>query len=102
MKAIIWLAALPLGACMTLTPADARRVSYTCADGTKLNVTYGGSTARIDNPGGPLVTLQRMHVGSGVLYTSASRKIRGDGDEITYAVGRAEPVTCTAQSAPPA
>ena len=102
MKVMYLLAALPLAACMTLTSADARHVTYACADGTELKVTYGGSTARIDNPGGPLVTLQRMQVSSGVLYTSANRKIRGDGDEITYAVGRAEPVTCTAQAPPPA
>ena len=88
------LAVLPLAACMTTMPDDARRVSYSCDRGTELNVIYAGDIARIENPGGPPINLQRIGSGSNVVYSSATRKLRGEGDEVTYAVGRAAPETC--------
>ncbi len=99
MKPTSLLAALPLAACMTLTPADARVVTYACDDGPDLTVVYSGNRARIDHPGGAPTDLRRMERGSGVLYSSADRKIRGEGDVITYEVGRSAPLTCRAKEA---
>lgn len=101
MKAITLLAMLPLAGCMTLTPDDARYVTYACEGGPEMTVVYAGSTARIENPGGQRIELQRLERGSGVIYSSATRTIRGDGDTITYEVGRAAPVACTAVAPQP-
>ena len=61
MKPTLLLAMLPLAACMTLTPDDARRVTYACEGGEELTVMYGGKTARIhDDTGGPPAELRRM------------------------------------------
>ena len=100
MKAVTLLAALPLAACMTLTPDDARHVTYACEGGEDLTVIYAGQTARIDDTGGPPAELRRMTGASGVLYSSANRKIRGEGDTITYQVGRSAPQTCTMKAPP--
>jgi hypothetical protein len=102
MKPTPLLAVLPLAACMTLTPDDARRVTYACEGGEELTVIYGGQTARIDDTGGPPAELRRMTGASGVLYSSANRKIRGEGDTISYQVGRAAPVACTVKDTLPA
>src|SRR5688500_11215345 len=102
MKPTALLAVLPLAACMTLTPDDARRVTYACDGGEELTVIYGGQTARIDNTGGPPAELRRMTGSTGVLYSSSNRKIRGEGETITYQVGRAAPLTCTAKESRPA
>jgi hypothetical protein len=101
MKAITLLAALPLAACMTLTPDDARHVTYACDGGPEITVVYAGSTARIENPGGPRIELQRLERPTGVIYSSAIRTIRGEGDTITYQIGRAAPMTCTAVAPQP-
>jgi hypothetical protein len=103
MKPTALLAMLPLAACMTLTPDDARLVTYACEGGEELTVIYGGQTARIDDDtGGPPAELRRMTGSTGVLYSSSNRKIRGEGDTITYQVGRAAPLTCTVKESRPA
>lgn len=101
MKAIPLLAAFPLAACMILTPADARHVTYACDRGPEMTVVYAGRVARIENPGGARIELQRLERGSGVIYSSSNRTIRGEGDTITYTIGRAAPMTCTATAPQP-
>lgn len=101
MKAPILLAVLPLAACMTTTPDDARFVTYACERGEQLDVVYGGEVARINNPGAPPTELQRRERPTGVIYSSARRTIRGEGDTIIYEIGRSAPQTCTAVPAQP-
>ena len=100
--ASLMLLAAPLAACMTTTPDDARIVTYACERGPELTVVYWGDTAQIREPGAPRADLQRIESGSGVLYTSFSHKIRGEGEQITYQVGRAEPVACRMKAPQPA
>lgn len=95
MKAIALFGALPLAACMTITPDDARVVTYACEGGPGLTVVYAGNVARIENPGGQRLELRRMERPTGVIYSSNTRTIRGEGETITYEVGRAAPMTCT-------
>ena len=98
MKAMLLPLTLLIAGCMTTTPDDARFVTYTCEGGPELTVVYWGDTAQIREPGAPNADLQRMRSTSGVLYSSNNRKIRGEGDDVEYTVGRAAPLTCTVKA----
>lgn len=96
LKPFLLIAVLTLGACMTTTPDDARFVTYACQGGPEITVVYAGKVARIENPGGQRIELQRLQRPGGVIYSSATRTIRGEGESITYEIGRGAPWTCTA------
>lgn len=88
-----------LGGCMTMGDEE-RRVLYACDRGPEITVIYAGDAARVIEAGGEF-TLQREATGSGFSYISATRSIRGKGDEISYAIGRMAPTTCRARGPEP-
>ena len=95
LPAVVAVAVISLaGACATLDPQE-RRVTYACERGGDITVVFAGDTARVIE-GGNETVLQREPVASGFSYVGATRSLRGQGDEVMFAVGRMAPTTCRA------
>lgn len=95
MRLVILLAsALLATACAAPAPEAPAPVTFACADGTTLRVTFAGETARVTLPGGEELVLPRQPSGSGFRYATPRHELRGKGDEVQWTVGRRVPVSC--------
>jgi len=82
------LSALVLGGCVAGNApptAGGRRVSYACAGAPGMTVIYGGDMARIETGSGQTLLLQRRETNDGFWYESASHRLRGKGNMVTFA-----------------
>ena len=64
--------------------AGGRRVSYSCDRGPGMTVIYAGDMARIENGNGQTLILQRKKSNSGFWYESATHRLRGEGNMMTF------------------
>ena len=92
------LAALALAACTTDDGGAGaeRRVVYQCDRGDEIVVVFAGDVARIESPTSPPIVMQRGQAASGFLFESGTHSIRGTEQQVSYAIGRMVPMTCTA------
>lgn len=89
----------PLGGCATTLPADApgeRTVSFDCGDHPGITVIFAGDEARVRDAQGGEIRLPRRPAASGFLYETPTHALRGQGDDLTYTIGRMAPISCRA------
>ncbi len=86
-----------LTACTTppVPAREATRVTYACDQGPAVVVDYVRDFARLPRGGDPPIKLRQRQDSSGVWYESITYTIRPRGNDITIAVGREAPRTCT-------
>ena len=99
-----WPAAIPSAAaailigCTTISH-EPRQVTYSCGHDPGLTVVFQGEEARIISPDGVAIKLQRRPSSSGFWYESPTHSIRGEGQSLTYTIGRMVPIQCQEVSA---
>ena len=71
-----------------------RQVTYSCDRGPDITVIYSGDSARVETGAGQAVIIPKRESGSGFLYESPTHSLRGQGNEVTYTVGRMVPIQC--------
>lgn len=89
----------PLGGCATTLPADAsgdRTVSFDCGDHAGVTVIFARDEARVRDSQGGEIRLPRRPAASGFLYETPTHALRGQGDDLTYTIGRMAPISCRA------
>jgi membrane-bound inhibitor of C-type lysozyme len=72
-------------------------IGYRCADGSRLDVAYFGSTARISWPDGRSLTLPRAESaskGGGDVYVGETVSLQRDGNTLQLHDGEAPPLAC--------
>lgn len=74
--------------------AGGRRVTYSCDRGPGLAITYAGDIARIENGNGQTLLLQRKKTDAGFWYESATHRLRGRGNMVTFALAYTPQKTC--------
>lgn len=92
-------AALLLAGCaqhQTVDPPAPRTVSFRCAGGAMMAVTYSPQRARLVDVDGRVAELEQRPSGSGLKYRGAPGELSGKGEEISWAPATGEPRTCTA------
>lgn len=97
--AAVIVLALAGAACATpATPPESgeRRVSFDCGDHPGITVIFAANEARILSADGPPIVLVQRPSGSGIWYESATHSLRGQGDQMTYTIGRMAPIQCRA------
>jgi len=79
------LAAL-LSACETTDGGKRIPASFTCEDGTKLNLVFDHEkdAAVLRLPKGVRAELPSMHPGAGMWYSGGGYELRGAGDTLNY------------------
>jgi len=77
--------------------AEWRAVAYSCESGENLTVAYreSGSAVQVTPSDRPTVKLIARPAKTGFRYGDARHELRGEGDMVTFQVGRKTPVTCT-------
>src|SRR5262245_34803846 len=65
--------------------AGGRRVTYVCERGPGMTIVYAGDVARVEHGSGQTLILQRRKTGDGFWYESPSHRLRGKGNQITFA-----------------
>lgn len=73
-----------------------RQVAYSCESGQALTVAYreSGSAARVSSADKPVVKLIGRPADSGFRFSDSRYELRGEGDAVTWQVGRKLPVKC--------
>jgi membrane-bound inhibitor of C-type lysozyme len=94
-------AILSLAACATPCPdAVPQRsdVTYSCADGSRLAVTFDRAAGRalVSEDGGASLDLSAQISGSGFRYEGGGAQIRGRGDELNWTSPAGGSTTCRA------
>lgn len=92
---------LLVAACETMGPdagpaplPDSGPIIYSCADGTQLEVTFEGDSARVAIVGGRSMVLPNTGTASAPHYTNGRYGLRGGGRSAEWAIGRAAPTAC--------
>jgi membrane-bound inhibitor of C-type lysozyme len=80
----------------TRPASEERRVSFDCGDHPGITVIFADNEARILSADGPPIVLPQRPSGSGIWYETPTHSLRGQGDEITYTIGRMVPIQCRA------
>jgi membrane-bound inhibitor of C-type lysozyme len=70
--------------------------SYSCAGGQTLEVAFSDGKATVTPKGGEPVILPIAMTADGFQYSDAHHSLRGRGNEATWTVHGADPLTCTA------
>ena len=70
--------------------------SYTCTGGQTLEVVFSDGKATVTPKGGEPVILPIAMTADGFQYSDAHHSLRGRGNEATWTVHGAEPLSCTA------
>lgn len=70
--------------------------SYTCTGGQTLEVVFSDGKATVTPKGGEPVILPIAMTADGFEYKDAHHSLRGRGNEATWTVHGAEPLSCTA------
>lgn len=70
--------------------------SYTCTGGQTLEVVFSDGKATVTPKGGEPVILPIAVTADGFQYSDAHHSLRGRGNEATWSVHGAEPLSCTA------
>lgn len=79
--------------------AEWREVSYSCATGQNLKVAYreSGSAVQVTAADRPTVKLLARPAKTGFRFGDSRHELRGEGDMVTFKIGRKTPVTCTSE-----
>ena len=97
--AIVFAITLAASGCATPSEPDdsgERRVSFDCGDHPDITVIFAENEARILNADGPPIVIPQRPSGSGIWYESPTHSLRGQGDQMTYTIGRMVPIQCRA------
>jgi membrane-bound inhibitor of C-type lysozyme len=70
--------------------------SYSCTGGLTLDVVFSDGKATVTPKGGEPVILPIAMTADGFQYSDAHHSLRGRGNEATWTVHGADPLTCTA------
>ena len=100
--AVLVLAAAVLTGCQTPCPAPPRGASsatYSCEDGSELQVTFLGTPdeARVVQEGYVTVQLPARVTGSGFRYASSGAELRRRGNEVRWTRPGAAETVCIQQ-----
>ena len=71
--------------------------SYTCTGGQTLEVVFSDGKATVTPKGGEPAILPIAVTADGFQYSDAHHSLRGRGNEATWTVHGAEPLSCTAR-----
>ena len=76
-----------------------RQVAYSCESGQELTVAYreSGSAVQVQAADRPMVKLISRPAKSGFRYGDSRHELRGEGDAVTWQIGKKSPVKCTSQ-----
>jgi membrane-bound inhibitor of C-type lysozyme len=92
-KLLVMLGLLAIAGCAA-APGP-KPVTFRCADGQVISVTFGNEVALVDTGDGATLTLPQERAASGISYRSATHALRGKGDEMSWTVGQMVPQPCT-------
>ena len=89
----------PATAAATAALDETIEATYTCTGGQTLEVSFSDGKATVTPKGGEPVILPIAMTADGFQYSDATHNLRGRGDDATWTVGSAEPLSCTAAPA---
>ena len=69
-------------------------IKYACDNGTSLAITFSEKAAELTLPDGEKLSLPQQPAASGFWYSNGRYELRGQGEELRFAIGRMAPVTC--------
>ncbi len=74
-------------------------MAYSCESGQELTVAYreSGSAVQVQAADRPMVKLISRPAKSGFRYGDSRHELRGEGDAVTWQIGKKSPVRCTSQ-----
>lgn len=77
--------------------AEWREVAYSCETGDSLTVAYreSGSAVQVTAADRPTVKLLARPAKSGFRFGDSRHELRGEGEMVTFKIGKRTPVTCT-------
>ena len=70
---------------------------YTCTGGQSLHVVFTDGAATVTPAGGQPLALTQAMTADGFEYKDATHSLRGRGDDATWTVQGAEPLSCSAR-----